>query len=86
MLLFKHMFECLNETVPLSNHNINFGSEIRKLIYNYALLSGGLHIVNIIIISYPSLTFFFGAQKNILKETVLLSTHRMCFGWEKKFN
>ena len=31
--------------------------------------------------SYPSiLTYIFGAQKNRLIETVLLSTHNICFG------
>ena len=33
--------------------------------------------------SYPSvLTYVLGAQKNRLIETVLLSTHNICFGWE----
>ena len=32
----------LIETVLLSTHNIRFGSEIRKIIFQYALLSGGL--------------------------------------------
>ena len=32
---------CL-ETVLLSTHNISFGWEIRKIIFCYALLSGGL--------------------------------------------
>ena len=32
----------LNETVLLSTHNICFGREIRKIIFSYALLSGGL--------------------------------------------
>ena len=32
-------------------------------------------------ISYPSvLTYDLGAQKNLLTETVLLSTHNTCFG------
>ena len=35
------------------------------------------------IFSYPSiLTFVLGAQKNRLIETVLLSTHNICSGWE----
>ena len=33
---------CLIETVLLSTHNICFGGEIRKIIFQYALLSGGL--------------------------------------------
>ena len=34
------------------------------------------------IFSYPSvLTFLLGAQKNRLIETVLMSTHIICFGW-----
>ena len=34
-------------------------------------------------ISYPSfLTYILGAQKNRHIETVLLSTHNICFGWE----
>ena len=33
--------------------------------------------------SYPSvLTYVLGAQKNHLIETVLLSTHNICFSWE----
>ena len=35
----------------------------------------------IVNISYPTgLTFVLGAQKNRLNETVLLSTHNICFG------
>ena len=38
--------------------------------------------------SYPSiLTYVLGAQKNGLIETVLLSTHNICFGRDiRKFN
>ena len=37
--------------------------------------------VKLLIFSYPSvLTFVLGAQKNRLIETVLLSTHNICFG------
>ena len=37
--------------------------------------------VKLLIFSYPSvLTYFWGAQKNRLIETVLLSTHNICFG------
>ena len=33
--------------------------------------------------SYPQfLAYLLGAQKNRLIETVLLSTHNICFGWE----
>ena len=32
----------LNETVLLSTHNMCFGLEIRKIIFSYAYLSGGL--------------------------------------------
>ena len=33
--------------------------------------------------SYPLvLSYVLGAQKNRLIETVLLSTHNICFGWE----
>ena len=36
-----------------------------------------------LIFPYPSvLTYVLGAQKNRLIETVLLSTHNICFGWE----
>ena len=28
------------------------------------------------------LSYFLGAQKNLLHEMVLLSTHNICFGWE----
>ena len=33
---------CLIETVLMSTHNICFGWEIRKIFFNYTLLSGGL--------------------------------------------
>ena len=37
--------------------------------------------VKILIFSYPSvLTYHVGAQKNHLIETILLSTHKICFG------
>ena len=32
---------CLIETILLSTHNICFGREIRKIIFNYTLLFGG---------------------------------------------
>ena len=36
-----------------------------------------------LIFSYPSvLTYVLGAQKNCLIETVILSAHNICFGWE----
>ena len=39
--------------------------------------------VKLRIFSYLSvLIFVLGAQKNRLIETVLLSTHNICFGWE----
>ena len=39
--------------------------------------------VKLLIFSCPSvLTYVLGAQKNRLIETVLLSTHNICFGWE----
>ena len=39
--------------------------------------------VNLWIFSYSSvLTYVFGAQKSRLVETILLSTHNICFGWE----
>ena len=37
----------LNEMVLLSTHNICFGLKIRKLIFDYALLSGGLVVTSI---------------------------------------
>ena len=41
----------------------------------------------IVIIFLPiSLNICFGAQKNRLIETVLLSTHNICFRWEIKKN
>ena len=40
-----------------------------------------LNECKIVIISYPSiLTYVLGSQKNHLIETVLLSTHNICFG------
>ena len=41
------------------------------------------HALALIIFSYPSvLAYVLGAQKNHLIETVLLSTHNICFGRE----
>ena len=34
----------LTETVLLSTHNIHFGLELRKIIFKYAPLSGGLFV------------------------------------------
>ena len=43
--------------------------------------------VKLRLFSYPSAyTSVLGAQKNRLIETVLLSTHNICFGREKKFS
>ena len=44
----------LNETVLLSTHNIWIGWEIRKLIFDYTLLSGGLykHKINFLKITF----------------------------------
>ena len=36
--------------------------------------------VKLQIFPYPLITCVFGAQKNSLIETVLLSTHNICFG------
>ena len=33
---------CLIETVLLSTHNISFGWEIKKIVFQYILLSGAL--------------------------------------------
>ena len=42
---------------------------------------------NINIILPINLSYVMGAQKNRLIETVLLSTHNICFGWEiRKLN
>ena len=42
-----------------------------------------LTIVKLWLFSYPSvLTYVLGARKNHWIETVLLSTHNLCFGWE----
>ena len=41
--------------------------------------------VKLLLFLYPSIkTFVLGTQKNRLIETVLLSTHNICFGWEIK--
>ena len=41
----------------------------------------GLHKQNFLIFPYPSvLTYVAGAQKNRFIQTVLLSTHNICFG------
>ena len=36
--------------------------------------------IKMLIFSYPSFNIYFGAQKNHLIETVVLSTHSICFG------
>ena len=36
----------LTETVLLSTNNICFGREIKKIVFQYALLSGGLVLYN----------------------------------------
>ena len=60
----------------------------KKIIFEYTLLSEGMIGIKKIsqklcIFSYPSIsTFVLGAQKNRLIETVLFSTHNICFGWE----
>ena len=42
--------------------------------------------VKLSIYSYPYvLAYVLGAQKNRLSETVLLSTHNICFGWKIRF-
>ena len=41
---------CLDEMVLLSTHIICFGREIKKIVFQYALLSGGLMIIIIIIL------------------------------------
>ena len=41
----------LIETVLLSTHNICFGREIRKIVFCYALLSGGLDMYNSFLVS-----------------------------------
>ena len=39
--------------------------------------------IKLLIFTYPSvLTYVLGAKKICLFETVLLSTHNICFGWE----
>ena len=44
-------------------------------------------IAKLLILSYPSvLTYVWGAQKNRLIETVLLSTHNICFRLRNKKN
>ena len=41
--------------------------------------------VKLLIFSYQSVyTFVLGSQKNCLIDTVLLSTHNICFGWETR--
>ena len=41
--------------------------------------------INMRLFPYPSIsTCVLGAQKNRLIETVLSSTHNICFGWEIK--
>ena len=39
----------LTETVLLSTHNLCFGLELRKLVFDSELLSGGLHSMNILL-------------------------------------
>ena len=57
-------------------HMINKGS-------NTGLIKTHFLSVKLLIFPYPSvLTYVLGAQKNRLIETVLWSTHNICFGWE----
>ena len=52
-----------------------------KKIHAWAQMKVPLFSVKLLIISYQSvLTYVLGAQKNRLFETVLLSTHNICFG------
>ena len=55
----------LNETVLLITHKICFGRDIRKLFFDYALLSGGLGWVTRII---SSVIFDDGFTKAITNE------------------
>ena len=48
----------LNETVLLSTHNICFGREIKKIVFQYALLSGDLYIYHISTYSGTSVSLF----------------------------
>ena len=68
----------LDETVLLSTHNICFGWGIIKIIFSHAKL----FCVKLRLFSHPWVkTCVLGALKNRLVETVVLSTHNICFGW-----
>ena len=65
----------LLERIIFSTHKIGFGFAF-FLDHTTRFLS-----VKLLIFSYSSvLTYVLGAQKNCLNETVLLSTHNICFG------
>ena len=52
-----------------------------RRIYNFELKVTITSTAKLEIFTYPSiLTYVLGAQKNCLIETVLLSTHNICFG------
>ena len=46
-------YVCLIETVILSTHKICFGREIWKIVFHYALLSGGLILNDVISAKIP---------------------------------
>ena len=58
-----------------------FESETVLKFYNLEARYANVFILNLLLFSYPSVyTCVLGAQKNRLIETVLLSTHNICFG------
>ena len=76
------------ETVLLSTHTICFHWAIRKLIFCYTLLSGGLSgpflDQNLFFMRKIAVIFLSIGLNHVfwvLMETVLLSTHTICFRW-----
>ena len=75
-----------------SFNRMNHHTSLLQFLFRWLLLI--LHIepvkpkklcVKLWLFSYPSFkTCVLGAQKNRLIETVLLSTHNICFGWERR--
>ena len=60
VLLSTHNKNRLIETVLLSTHNICFGWEIKKIIFQYSLLSEGLHSSPIFILLTCTISALFG--------------------------
>ena len=93
LLFCNYLFRGLTELVIHQWQNkdynrCNFGSISLKLLLghdftSYSKISKKPLSVHLWVSPYPSfLSVLFGAQKNRLNDTVLWSSHSLCFGWE----